>query len=163
MNEHGLYDIYGMWHVPFWQTQTFMRLMGLLFVTALCILVWFIAKRLRTTTKPLTAREQALRALQQLEQSSMTVQNAKEFYFQLTMILKKYLSAAYGYALTDKTDTESITYLTDHTFEPNKLEEVRTVFSGIQVIKFANAQAAQEQMVRDLNTCKSIIEWTQKQ
>ena len=104
--------------------------------------------------------DSALQQLDALQQSDISIENGKEFYFTLTSILKKYLQDRYEYKLTHKTDAESIEYLEQNELLPNYLDDVRSIFSGIQIIKFANAQAAQEQMLNDLKISIMLVKKT---
>jgi len=159
MNKHGLYDIYDVWHVPFWQTTTFLYSMIFLSIVLLSLIIWFIVKKLKKQKKK-TPWDSALQQLNALQQSDISVEHGKEFYFTLTLIVKKYLQDRFGYPLTHRTDAESIAYLERNELLPEHIETIRTIFSGVQVIKFANAQAAQEQMLNDLQSSIQLVQHT---
>lgn len=159
MNEHGLYEVYDVWHVPFWQTKIFFYSMVVLGLIILSFTIWFVIKKFKKQKKQMPW-DSALQQLDALQQSDISIENGKEFYFTLTSILKKYLQDRYEYKLTHKTDAESIEYLEQNELLPNYLDDVRSIFSGIQIIKFANAQAAQEQMLNDLKISIMLVKKT---
>ncbi len=160
MNKHGLYDIYDVWHVPFWQTTAFFYSMVALGVVGVLLSIWFITKKMRSKQKIQTPWEKALQQLHVLQNSNISVDNGKEFYFALTAIVKKYLEGRYGYKLTHKTDAECVKYLENNQLLPDHLDDLRRIFSGVEIIKFANAQAAHEQMLNDLKTSILLVQNT---
>ncbi len=160
MNKHGLYDIYDVWHVPFWQTTAFFYSMVALGVVGVLLSIWFIIKKMRSKQKVQTPGEKALHQLHALQNSNITVDNGKEFYFALTAIVKKYLEDRYGYKLTHKTDAECVKYLENNQLLPNHLDDLRRIFSGVEIIKFANAQAAYEQMLNDVQRTILLVQST---
>lgn len=156
-----LYDIYGMWHVPFWQTRAF--IIALWCFAALCAIaiIYFLIRMIRARKKTLKPWEWANRELDTLwEQRGFTREDGKRFYSQLTEIIKGYLEKRYGYHVRSATDIELIAYLQAHSFDPALLHDVQQIFEGTQEIKFANLDAIPEQIERDFALCKAFISKT---
>ncbi len=159
----GLYDNYGVWHVPFWQTASFLFWVKIAIITlivsivVLCVLLYmrYRKNRLRTPW------EMALKGVEQLKSEHMVyAEKGKEFYLAISSILKNYLSERFGYDLLGKTDKEIIVFLEDHFSEKQIVAEIKELLSGSVIIKFANAQAAQERIDKDYNRIISIIQLT---
>jgi len=165
MTEKGLYDIYSTWHVPFWQTNWFYLLIGVFISLIILFIVYLIVKKIRfRPKKQLPFWQQALHAIEQLKkENKITVVQGKEFYAQLTAILKRYIALRFHVDVQGKTDDELIAYLSDKKlFDAKLLQNIKSIFSGSVTIKFANTQAAQEQMERDYRNAIEFVKKTCK-
>jgi len=95
MTEQGLYDIYGCWHVPWWQTNFFSYTIGVL----ICLFVGFAlfliiyAKR----KEKVTPFEYAIQQLELLK-NMVNRQGVTLTYDQLSAIIKHYLYQQKGYS-----------------------------------------------------------------
>ena len=161
MNELGLYDIYGPWHVPFWQTNAFYGVMACVILLLAGLVCWYLIKRYRARKPALSCWERALSDLQQLDKDTMIREDlGKEFYGALTRVLKRYMHERYGLEGTEKTDDEFLKYLKKKEFSSDFLQEIQSIFEGSVVIKFANMSAARQQMERDLFNAIAFIKKT---
>jgi hypothetical protein len=61
------------------------------------------------------------------------------------------------YDLMSKTDEEAVQYLQEHYVDVLGVEEIKALLQGSVIIKFANAQAAQEQIEHDYLRAVAII------
>lgn len=159
----GLYENYGLWHVPFWQTQKFkMAAQICLSLVVLCIIALLIKKYLGyRKRKKLPLWDQALLELTQLKKEhKVDVVHGKEFYATISAVLKKYFHERFGDDIIGKTDDEVVTYLKNHHKDEIMVEEMKAVLQGGIIIKFANAQAAQEQIEHDYLRAVAIIQRT---
>ncbi len=161
MTEKGLYDIYETWHIPFWQTTWFYILMYSFMSLIIIFIIYFIIKKIKSRSQnKLSFSEQALRDIELLR-SQM---NGKEFYIQLTAILKRYIAQRYHVDVESKTDDELIAYLgKKHFFNETLLDDISSIFAGIVTIKFAHAQASQEKMEHDYHKAIAFINQTKKE
>ena len=94
------------------------------------------------------------------DEQKLNVVHGKEFYLATTSILKTYLNHRYGYQVLSKTDDEMIRYLQDINYDGSLIDQIEEVLQGSIIIKFANAQAAQEQINADYERVISIIKHT---
>ena len=159
----GLYENYGLWHVPFWQTQKFKMAMQIcLFFVVLLVIAMLIKKYLTyRRRKKLPLWDQALFEVTQLKKDhKVSVIHGKEFYAAISTILKGYFHDRFGYDVMGKTDDEVVEYLKNHHKDELIVEEIKTVLQGGIIIKFANAQAAQEQIEHDYMRTVAIIKRT---
>jgi len=159
----GLYENYGVWHVPFWQTDSFLlciKIVGcLLLVLVLGLL--FRAYLCYRKRKQRTAWQQALYDIQQLKiNHALYSDKGKEFYSAVSNILKTYLFKRFDYDVLGKTDTEIIPFLEENNFDSNLVSEIKELLHGGVFVKFANAQVAQERINKDYDRVVSIITLT---
>ena len=159
----GLYENYGAWHVPFWQTDSF--LLGIKIITVLlCLFIVigiFIIYLHYKKRKTLSIQEQLLADLYQLKiDHKVQVSFGKEFYVSLSEVIKKYFFYCFNYDVLGKTDSELIHYLYNTHTNQEIIEEIKQIVHGSEIIKFANAQAAQEKIVCDYNSIVSLVKQT---
>ncbi len=162
LNEKGLYDIYAMWHVPFWQTTQFYIAVSTICLIILSGIIWlFIRWYRKKNAVPKTAWENALDALQLLQQKKyLSKEEGKLCYFAMTSILKKYLATRFAYPLDGKTDEEMIFYLAKSTDQKMLADDLKEIIDGCLYIKFANAQAMQENITKHLEQSCMIVKKT---
>jgi hypothetical protein len=156
----GLYENYGLWHVPFWQTAKFqlgVKIAGA--VIALIIVVFLVRKYVQyCKRKKLPLWDQALLDVSNLKKEhKVDVVHGKEFYVSVCAILKNYFGNRFGYDIAGKTDAEVIDYLQKKHPDEQTVEDMKMVLQGSEIIKFANAQAAQEQIEQDYVRAVAII------
>lgn len=84
----------------------------------------------------------------------------KEFYLAVSDIIKRYLHARFKYDVLGMTDGEVVEYLKKHHADPVIIQDIEVVLNGGIIIKFANAQAAQEQIEQDYERVVGIIKST---
>ena len=156
----GLYENYGLWHVPFWQTQKFQLAVEIAAcLIVLMMVVFFVRQYLRyRKRKKLPVWDQALLEMSHLKRDhKVDVAQGKEFYLAVSALLKKYFHDRFGYDLVGKTDVEAVQYLQKNYLDVHSIEEIKALLQGSVVIKFANAQAAQEQIDHDYLRAVAII------
>ena len=162
INEHtGLYENYGLWHVPFWQTQEFYFGVKIIIGVLFSIILIFCVRAYMRRKKNILAWDNALLQLHVVYQNQeIQNYNPKEFYLSATSIIKHYLYNRFEYDVIGKTDEEVIRYLEEQTFDPLVLSEVAVVFRNGVAIKFANVDVAKEQIKNDYDRCLSFINVT---
>jgi len=159
----GLYENYGLWHVPFWQTDKFKLAAQICACVLLLIAIALLVRKYLAyrTRKKLPLWDQALLELTQLKKEhKVDVVHGKEFYVTISALLKRYIHERFGYDLLGKTDAEVVDYLEKNYFDEHILAELKVLLQGSEIIKFANAQAAQEQIEHDYLRAVAIIHRT---
>lgn len=159
VNKLDLYDIYGMWYIPFWQTKLFWVIISIILLLFFVVFMGIVIKKWRAKKQKVTPWDEALCSLNAIKDIVNSSQG-KQFYFSLTIILKRYLSNRYGFDVYGKTDEELLCYLASNHFPAELLLLVESVFSGGVYIKFANAQALREQLERDYSNSFQIVKQT---
>jgi hypothetical protein len=156
----GLYENYGLWHVPFWQTEKFQFGIKIAAAVVLFLCVAYVVRKYvqYRRRKRLPLWDQALADLNQLKQEhKVDVLYGKEFYVTVSALLKKYFYDRFGYDVIGKTDDEMIQYLQEHYPDTQSIEDIKALLQGSVIIKFANVQAAQEQIDHDYVRSIAII------
>jgi len=159
----GLYENYGVWHVPFWQTESFLlgiKIVGALFIV---LVVTFLLRAYLCyrKKKQRASWQQALYDVQQLKVNHIVYsEKGKEFYGAVSDILKIYFFKRFDYDVLGKTDTEIIPFLEENNFDSHLVAEIKELLQGGVFIKFANVQAAQERINKDYDRVVSIITLT---
>lgn len=158
MNEQGLYDIYGMWHIPFWQKPVFFWSTVLFGVLFLLVISFYIMRKFLLKKRPLKPGAIALVALEGLKKRN--IQNAKEgqaLYFDLTTILKAYIHDSLGYDVIGLTDAELIEFLDKNYFPAQSFIDLKSISNGCLYIKFAQELVIKDQIEQDLQKSMNII------
>ncbi len=154
-----LYDIYDLWHVPFWQTKTFLNVCYAIITCFVVLIAYFVYKKwFRKKAIPLTSWEYALQELHDLKKIDYkTKEEGKQFYFKMTAILKNYFSARYLFDVEGKTDQELVSFLKEQDVHQECKECINEIAQGCIYIKFANQIAMQEQIKNHLDLSINMI------
>lgn len=162
MDENALFPIYGVWHVPFWQTTAFyIAVASFGGVVVLFFVLYGIKKFRASKQKKRLPWDRALDEFAQVEQllAGKGILG-KTFYFKLTWIFKRYLSERYGFEVYGKTDGELLLHLEGSGLASDLTQELAVIFEGSTAIKFANEQAMHDRMKRDLVASIEFIKKT---
>ncbi len=156
LNEQ-LYDIYGSWHVPFWQTRLFIfscsSIVGILVLAS----IFFLIKKY-TKKKRISAQQEALRALEILKKKPIqTRQDAQDAYFMLTTILKRFFQSHYALPFEAMSDTQMITTLQSTSFPAHSLGALQDLIQARLEVKYAQQTALQADLMRDIAWCSDTI------
>ena len=152
-----LIDIYGMWHVPFWQQRWFMLTLFFLGMVLIGAIIYYIV-RMRSRQQPETVWQEAERAFAQLEPLTEDAQYGKEFYLRLTEILKKVCSYAYGSDIVSLTDRQMREYILKQPELDVHKQALQAIFSQGEMVKFARQISLSEQMKHDLAQARTIVQ-----
>lgn len=161
----GLYENYGIWHIPFWQTEMFALGVKIACAFVLCVLcfvaVWLYLRHKKR--KKMSPAEQIVADLCTLKtEYKVQVACGKEFYVSLSDIIKRYFFYCHGYDVLGKTDAELIEYLINTRIDQKIVDDIQYILHGSEVIKFANAQAVQERIVADYDKVCLLVKNMQK-
>ncbi len=162
LDERGLYDIYSVWHLPFWQTGWFFWGIVSVIVVSLTGAMYFLYRWYRNKNiKPITPWEKALQTIADLQKSSYeTKEKGKQCYFILTGALKNYFESRYQFPISTKTDEEVSRYLEEQLIDNTMKKELQSILQGCLLTKFANEQAMEEQIKKHLDQATSIVRST---
>jgi hypothetical protein len=159
--EQGIpvYNIYDWWYEPFWYRPYFRILFWIIGILFLCTLLFFIVRYIKKMQKkPLDPWQEALNQLQRIRLELFEDEEThKMFYTHLTHVLKNYLAQRYGLSLEGKTDQEVIQEVKHSPLPIDLQEQVRSLFSGAEIIKFAHQEGAGERMRYDLIRAIDIV------
>lgn len=162
MNELELYDIYGMWHVPFWQRTWFTAL----YLSCLCILLavaglflWrYYAHRKKQKVPYWAFLERDLEQLLLVAQSP-TMHKA-QVYTRLTYLLKGYVERRYNVPAVGKTDGEMATVLDQLPLDVHASETIKNIFKAGVCIKFGQEHIEQKDIVYHITCAQEFVKHT---
>lgn len=157
-----LYDIYELWHVPFWQRPWFRGMVVCIIIAIVCYgCYWFYRRFLKKKPAPLSPWAQALAELSKLQmQPYETKEQGKQFYFQITDILKRYIGARFNLDTYGKTDEELVSFLQGQKLTVAIKDGIADITQGCVFIKFAGQEAMQEQIKRHLDLGVHLVTQT---
>jgi hypothetical protein len=159
MDERGLYDIYGTWHIPFWQTSWFFWLSITIGALVGAFFARILYRRYFNKNQELTPYESAQRGLKKLQNKLITNKaDAQAVYFELTGLLKQYIQNSLGYQVIGLTDSELISFLSEHYFPAQAYAHLKDICNGCQHIKFAQENVLNEQIQQDIAKSFVIID-----
>jgi len=148
-----------LWHVPFWQRTWFKVLVATIgIIIILAGIYWFYHRFLKKKPAPIPPWEQALAELKRLQmQSYETKEQGKQFYFQITDILKRYIGARFNLDTYGKTDEELVSFLQGQQLIGPVKQGIADIAQGCVFIKFAGQEAMQEQIKRHLDLGVQLV------
>lgn len=160
--ELKLYDIYGLWHVPFWQRIWFKISIFLLVCALLSLIIYFVIKKYKQRMVQLSSWQIALNALDELT-SFQTVGHRVRYYADLTTLLKKYISGRFGVDVRSFTDEQMCSYIDSRVPYDQHKEQLKQIFRAGQLIKFAHHDALEKQMIDDWKYAHAFIQGSKEQ
>lgn len=167
------FDIKGIKDTP-WTFEEFWARFGniilvILLVALVASAVTYILVR-RHRNKPIIpfskpkepADRVALRRLNELKEKRLCEQDKhKEFYTDLTEIIKTYISDRYGESVMESTSAETLVTLRKHTGRnSDAYSALASIFDVADFVKFAKMQPLPDENTRSLNYAFQIVETT---
>ena len=154
----GLYDIYDVYHVPFWQTVWFyysvLAVCVFLFLSLVSFTAFIFIRRRRK--KSISSWEKALHELAILEQQKiMQPVTCDQFYECVTRITRVYLSERFNIDVLSNTDDEMCAYIQKS--DDSSLKSLDTVFNAGIMAKFARSSFTLQQIEKDYTKVKQFV------
>ena len=144
-NAEAIEPAYDVEDNPFLWTEWVLPVSFFLLSGLLCFLIYMMFKRLkskkpirfqRRIIKKLQPHEKALQAIDTLSASShTTAEEQKDYYTELTNVLRQYLDERFGINAMEMTSSEIIEHLQQE--DPGKIDELKEVFQTADLVKFA--------------------------
>lgn len=157
-----LIDVYDVWYKPWWHSTSFYFLILLLILFLGSVLIYFFWKKYMQR-QTLSYEQLALLRLQTLHECGYNSdESIRDAYFQMTMIMKAYLSNRYGVSLINKTDTEIIEAIKG-VLPIDIFAALGEFFQRVYQIKFAHAAISLKMLYADIDYMQRIIYKTIKQ
>ncbi len=154
-----LYDIYELWHVPFWKTDWFFWVI-IVSVLSLIVLLFIVCLRIiRRDTGVISYWQKALIDVDALALKRDTLSNK---YSQLLSLVKQYVSQHYGYDIAAKTDAELLKNIEMNNFNAETTIILQKLLANAAEIKFAHASLSQEQFDEAITMTITFIQHTIK-
>lgn len=152
-----LHDIYGHWHVPFWQTRLFFAALVGAAILVSVVLLW-LAYRRCFKKRNIEPHKTALAALEQLKMQPIhSRQQAQEAYAALTAVLKHYFEYYFKKPLVSHTDSQVVQALENEPLLASYWHEIKELFESGMHVKFAQENALHEQVMKHIDMSISVI------
>lgn len=159
---HQLIDVYDVLYQPWWHTKSFYIIAFLSIIFVGSALLYFFWKK-HMGQQSFSYEQIALLQLQKLHECSYNSEESmRDAYFQMTMIMKAYLSKRYGISLINKTDQEIIEAIKG-VLPLDIFTALGELFQRAYQIKFAHAAISLKMLYADIDYIQRIIYKTIKQ
>lgn len=110
-------------------------------LVVLVIIIWkLLPKRNSRDKKELSLRTQTLKEIDELEKSKSYESDLKEYYFDLSIIVRRFFSKHYAERMLDKTSSEIETLLATKGLNSSTIELVRKILNQSDLVKFAKSE-----------------------
>lgn len=132
------------------------------------IIIFFMALRICTTRTfirrikvrpPTPPQVAALAAIDTLRSRSADDHGQKAFYMELTDVLRSYVADRYGFNAREMTTEEIVAHL-EKTGDTEAIEELKSVLSTADLVKFAKYQASSAETDRNVHQVADYVEST---
>lgn len=139
LNDLGLYDIYGMYYVPFWQTDWFFWCILTIIAFFACGIILFFLRFYGRKKKIVTPWQKALARLDELVITEALPPNlVRDYYFILTEVVKVYMGERYVWDVVHLTDREFVEYIGQTSLDLTVKNAVKGLFENATMVKFAD-------------------------
>lgn len=139
-------------------------LLGALVLLGLAALAWWLWRRRKQkpveapAPPPVPPEVEALQALDALAADGRLA--AKDYYFRLSAVLRRYMERRYGFPAEEMTSEELLPMLATLELDSGLTREVKTFCGRSDLIKFAGAPAGRSRMQDDLALVRRFVEQT---
>lgn len=137
---------------------------GALVLAGLALLAWYLWRRRKKTVPPIPAPPpaaphiEAYRSLDAL--AAQAGISAKQYYFQLSAILRRYLERRYGFPAAEMTTEELLPRLDGLPLGADLAPALKAFCRSADPIKFAGADAGRNQMHDHMAMARSFVQRT---
>jgi hypothetical protein len=147
-------------HPPFKTVAGYVLLV--LGITAIIALAWKFLRKLHRKIRlmRMSPRELALHQLSELLAKDLPAKDmVKEFYLELTMIVRRYIERAHRVRAPEQTTEEFLDAVTyDHRFSEEVVDKLKTFLQAADLVKFAAYHPETEAIGRATDTARNYIE-----
>jgi hypothetical protein len=153
--QEQLYDIHGVWHIPWWQT-TAAKIVFIVIILVIGIFIKFqLIRWMRQRTKPRTLAQDAQRRLQKCV-TIMEKKDALKFYDEVVHAVKWILDHTTSSSFEQYTDLQLLHWIIDNEIMKDD-ERLHDFFGRAQMARFAHATITQAEMEQDYEYLKELV------
>ncbi len=154
-----LSDIYDMWYPSWYHNPWLWGLLGMLIVGSALIL-WLCWRAYTLSDRPFLTREQEVRQrLASLSVESVhSSESCKNFYGELTCIIKCCLAYGCDYQLAHLTDSELLDYVKTTTLPQEVISDIERIVLVATEAKFAQWIALKKQLEEDRADIEKLLD-----
>jgi hypothetical protein len=126
-------------------------------VAGLLVLAVYLVRRKRREPTPLSLREVTLKKIDLLEKSKGYEKNLKEYYFDLSIVLRRFFAAHYQERILDKTTGEIEVFLSDQGLEQPMILLTRQLLTQSDMVKFAQSKPSLVEVQNITNEARRVV------
>jgi hypothetical protein len=149
------------WIYPPFKTVAIYVVLGILAI-GVVVLLWKLFHRVRENIQlaRMSPRERALRELSKLLAKDLVGKNlVKEFYLELTMIVRRYIERLHGIHAPEQTTEEFLVAVAeDSRFSPEVVRKLRAFLEAADLVKFAAHRPSESAIGKSTDTARQYIE-----
>lgn len=164
------YDIKQVWKPPFVLADYYPLIYGVLFTLLLICIIGYIVQRIkqkkslipfRKEEPKLPPHEQAIKELDEIRENKLWQQGRnKEYYTQVTEVLRKYIEERFGVSAMEMTSAEILEALrTDNEAKP-VYDNLKQILELADFVKFAKLHPLPDENERSLNNAYVFVNQT---
>jgi hypothetical protein len=120
-------------------------------------LVIYIVKKSRKEQEPLSLRQKTLVQIDQLEKSKAYEINLKEYYYDLSIILRRFFASHYHLRIMDKTTIEIEAVLAENELDNKMILLTRKLLMQSDLVKFAQSVPALSEIENVTNDARRVV------
>lgn len=109
-------------------------------ILVVLIIVFYIKSKAKKNVRELSLREITLKEIDELEKSKSYEQNLKEYYFDLSIIVRRFFSTHFEERMLDKTSSEIELILSKKGLESSTIRVVNKILNQSDLVKFAKSE-----------------------
>ncbi len=136
-------------------------ILAVLAISAVCVVLWFLLHRIRRAVRlrRMSPRERALRELDELIARDLVGRRlVKDFYAELTMIVRRYIERAHKIRAPEQTTEEFLAAAAAYPgFKREVMHKLRDFLRSADLVKFAAFRPEQTAITRALDTARDYI------
>ncbi len=135
-------------------------LSGLGVLAVLALVIWLICKtHEQIQVRKMSPKERAMRELSKLLGKHLVEkQKVKEFYLELTMIVRRYIERSYGVRAPEQTTEEFLEAVAQsQIFKPKTVEILKEFLEAADLVKFAGFKPEKNAIDKSVSTAKKYI------
>lgn len=131
-------------------------------VLVLVALLYFIFKSRKKKDSvfeavPITLEEKYLYKIDKLEQSRLFERDLKEYYFELSVILRKFLSEQYEKTLLHSTTNEVTSILQEQKLSKITVDQIALLLRQSDMVKFAKSKPTSEEIHKVTEVAREVV------
>lgn len=130
----------------------------LIALIVLIVVIWkLVPKREKKSKKELSLRERTLKEIDDLEKSKSYESNLKEYYFDLSIIVRRFFSKHFEERMLDKTSKEIEELLAQKGLRPSTVEVVHRILNQSDLVKFAKSEPPVSEVFVITNDARRVV------
>ncbi len=144
-------------NIPLWQLIS----AGIILLIITGLIIYFIKKK--NSVDSIIPKENipihiaAIKSIEKLEEEKMYERDLKEYYFQISLVLRRYLSLLLKERIAEKTTSEIELLLKKHRIAKSVFPSLSIVLNQSDMVKFAKVQPTKEEIIAVGENAKKIV------